>query len=812
MVLQRRRILATRILLIASSVTAICMGCITGFFLAETRNIQRQLNIGEYSPALPSLILDRRGKLISQFFAEEKREIVTLDELPPYLIYALIAKEDRTFYRHIGFSLKGFMRAAWNIIIGDYFSGGSTISQQVAGTLYENREIETIGRKIKELFWSVQLEKRRTKDEILEIYLNFSSFGHGTYGVEAAAQFYFGHSARDVTLAEAAMLVTQLARINSMIRNPNRARIVQQATLSAMVEMSFVSVADADRSFEDFWESYDPTRSNLATAHTERYDEAPYFSELVRRQFETTFYGSSDLYRDGYTIHTTLDLSDQRMAEAAIKDARDQLNATHRDAENRAMSIARSQLMPVTDLMSLLFSVDELSVDNEEKQRDAARQVDARFVDVLNAMSLLHSDAGLLDALGAHRRIKEEEQRREQIEGVLVTLDNDTGYILAMVGGSDLTAFGLNLAVDSSVPPGSAVQPLYYWAAIERRQITPATLLFDTPAVFISDVSPPYVPENFGGSWSGPVLARTALARSINIPAVKILDAIGLETGIESIALLLGEPDLSRDRLKYPRGYSVALGTVGVTPLSLARAYATFPRLGRGVEPFAIRYIEDRNGNVIYDNERRVLAELAKQRELMSAQTAYLMTDMLRTTIEGGTLARRVAEAGGLDGVPMAGKTGTTHGWSDAWTVGYSPYVTTAVWFGFATPGNSLGLYQTGALAAGPVWVKYMKQIHKDLPSREFSVPESGIISRQVCAVSGSLPTEMCTDGVAEEVFVIGTEPKELCAYHSTKSDVDQLLIRRMGDRLRFKDKVPGARGLTLPGRVLPEVLDEIPR
>jgi penicillin-binding protein 1A len=808
----RRRILVVRLLLITSSVTAICIGCLTGLFLAETQNIQRQLNIGEYSPALPSLILDRRGKLISQYFAEEKREIVDLDELPPYLIYALIAKEDRTFYGHIGFSLKGFLRAAWNIITGNYFSGGSTISQQVAGNLYENREIETIGRKINELFWSVQLEKRRTKDEILEIYFNFSSFGHGTYGVEAAAQFYFGHSARDVTLAEAAMLVTQLARINSMIRNPNRARIVQKATLSAMVEMSTVSAAEADQSFAEFWEAYDPTRSNLTTAFTERYDEAPYFSELVRRRFETTFYGSSDLYRDGYTIHTTLDLSHQRMAETAIKDARDQLNAAHRDAENRALSFARSHVLPITDVMSLLFSVDELDMDHEEKQQEAEQQLDARFVDVLNAISLLHSDTGLRGAVETYRRNKEEEQRREQIEGVLVTLDNDTGYILAMVGGSDSVSPGLNLAVDSSVPPGSAIKPLYYWSAIEGGQITPATLLFDSSSVFLSDISAPYVPENFLGSWSGPVLARTALARSVNVPAVKVLDAIGLETGIESIALLLGEPDRSGDRLRYPRDYSIGLGVVGVAPLSLARAYAVFPRLGRGVEPFAIRYIEDRNGNVIYDNERRVLEELSKQRVLMSSQTAYLMTDMLASTIASGTLARRVAEAGGLDGTPMAGKTGTTDGWSDAWTVGYSPYVTTAVWFGFVTPGNSLGLYQTGALAAGPVWVKYMKQIHEDLPSREFAVPETGIIGRQVCAVSGSLPTEMCTDGVLEEIFVIGTEPKELCTYHAAKNGVDALLIRRMRDRLQMSDGVPGFKSLTLPAAVLPEVIDEIPR
>ena len=788
-----------RFLLLLALVVAVATGAVTGIFLAKTRSIQNTLNIGEYTPALPSLILDRRGRMISQFFAEEKRQIIGLEELPQHLVYALVAKEDRNFYSHIGFSVKGFLRAAWNIATGNYFSGGSTISQQVAGNLYEDREVETLGRKLKELFWSIQLEISRTKDEILEVYLNYSSFGHGTYGVEAASQFYFGHSVREVSLAEAAILVAQLAPVNSMIRNPNRAQIVQRATLDAMVEMSFVSQKDADESFDEFWRTYDTTRSNLATAYTERYDEAPYFSDLVRRQFETTFYGSPDLYRDGFTIHTTLDLGYQRTAEALLEETRLHLNAQYRDAQNRAVSFAESNLLPMLELLSLHYSMNDLGLSQEIREGDALLIFDDLIAAPLNALSLTFGSYGIQGLMGKLRSLQEEDRREVEVEGALVTIDNEKGYILALVGGSDFSTLQFNLATDAFVSPGSSIKPLYYARAIENEVISPATLLYDSPAVFYSDLNPPYSPRNFLGSWEGPVLVRKALSRSMNVPSIKVLERIGLEEAIGSVTLLLGEEENAADRLLFPRAYPIGLGTVGVSPLQMARAYATFPRGGQGVEPFAIRYIEDRYGNLFYDYEREVLKETSREKMLLSPQAAYIMTNLLSSTVTEGTLARRAAEVGGFGDMPMAGKTGTTENWSDAWTVGFSPFVTTAVWYGFVLPGRSLGRYQTGALSAGPVWAAYMKRIHEDLPAREFARPNTGIIERQVCSVSGLLPTEQCTDGHIREVFTTGTAPKELCDYHKSKAERDTRLMRRMLEKIRTIDVGPLLSDLALP-------------
>jgi penicillin-binding protein 1A len=357
-----------------------------------------------------------------------------------------------------------------------------------------------------------------------------------------------------------------------------------------------------------------------------------------------------------------------------------------------------------------------------------------------------------------------------------------------MVGGSDFTTSKFNLATDSLLSPGSAVKPLYYAAAIETGVITPATMIYDSPAVFLSKLNPPYMPRNFLGSWRGPVLARDALANSMNVPSIKVLEAMGFDDGIESIAEFLGKSEAAADRNVFPRSYPIGLGTLGVSPLEMAAAYAVFPRRGRRLEPFAISYIEDRYGEVIYNNERRALQDSAGRSRIITPQAAYLMTDMLTTAVESGTLARRVAEAGGLGEIEMAGKTGTTENWSDAWTVGFSPYMTTAIWFGFMMPGNSLGRYQTGALAAGPVWVAYMKEIHKDLPHMEFGKPESGLISRKVCSVSGMLPTEMCPEVIDEE-FIINTEPRELCRYHPKKAKIDAAQLRRLTERYEYSDQ-----------------------
>ena len=417
----------------------VCVALVAGFFCgaiaAETKNIQRTLNIGEYIPSLPSQLHDRHGKLITEFFAAERREIISIDTLPKHVLYAVITKEDRTFFTHRGFSVKGFLRAAWNIFAGNYFSGGSTISQQVAGNLYEDRSVSTLWRKLKELWWSLQLEKTRSKLEILQLYLNNSPFGHGTYGVESASRFYFGHSSRDLTLSEAAALVAPLSSksLNSLISNPNRVKKIQKSTLDSMVLLGYVSKDEAETSFEEYWRSYDLTRPNTSDALSERFDKAPYFSEFVRNQFETLFLGDLDLYTDGYIIHTTLDLDYQREADRIMDSALTVLFARQQTQKALLQQFTEERFYSLLELMSLTLTIDELDFEPRRRKERADQEVEQKLLPILEVLSLITGMDKLQHALNILHGKKEKELRQATVESALVTLQNDTGYILAMV-------------------------------------------------------------------------------------------------------------------------------------------------------------------------------------------------------------------------------------------------------------------------------------------------------------------------------------------------------------------------------------------
>lgn len=297
-------------------VLSIITGSILGINIALTHNLKNSEQFTEFNPALPTRILDIHGDLITEFASEEKREIITLDKLPRHMIDALLTREDQIFYRHRGFSAKALMRAVFGKLTGRSLGGGSTITQQVAGTLYLDRSEMSITRKIKELWWALQLERRYSKNEILELYLNKMYFGGGTYGVNAASRFYFGHPATEITPAEAAILVIQLSNpaFYNPFEHPNRAMDRQQEVLRQMVSLGLLDKKIADESFDEYWANFDYTRTGTS-AWLNRDDKARWFSEYVRRQLETMIYGSMDIYSGGYTVHTTLDLRHQAAAE-----------------------------------------------------------------------------------------------------------------------------------------------------------------------------------------------------------------------------------------------------------------------------------------------------------------------------------------------------------------------------------------------------------------------------------------------------------------------------------------------------------------
>jgi penicillin-binding protein 1A len=755
---------------------ALVVGAACGVAIAVTGNIRSLDVYARDRPALPTRILDRNGRLITEFFRDQKREIIRVEEISPHLIQALLTREDRHFFRHPGFRIPDTVRAAWNMVSGRFWSGGSTITQQLAGSVYADRTEITIRRKLVELWWAIQLERWLTKNEILQRYLNLVYFGEGTYGVEAASQFYFKHSARDMSVAEAAMLVIQLNRPggNSPINHPNRARTLQRAILDQMVELGFVTAADADRSFQQYWDNYDFTRSNRSTAFLERADASPYFSEYVRGRLDELLLGSMDVYQDGLIVHTTLDLDYQRAAEAALTRHLQRVNDARSTAARARLEVADERFLPLADLLSLTFNIGDLRVAGIRERKQGTEKFIKELAPALDllGMTLDAEDLRFVSQVAYGRG--EKESKRTQVEGALITVDARSGHILAMVGGSKFeTGNQFNRATQARLQPGSAFKPLYYSAAISSQRFTPASMIVDAPVVFVNDDGTQYVPLNYKGEWQGPVLLRTALARSMNVPSLKVLDGIGFDAAIERASRMLGITAADEIESTFPRKYPLGLGVIAVSPLQMAQAYATFANEGRAVAPLAIQYIMDRNGRMVLEVEKELRAQQRTEqraRQIMSPQVAYIMAHMLQSTVRWGTLRWATSLVEGFD-TDTAGKTGTTQNWSDAWTVGFTPEQATALWMGFDERGETLGLTLTGATATGPAWTEYMKAIEPEQP-RYFVRPPTGLIEVTVNAHSGLLPSGASGEEIIPEIFLAGTDPKErdsLLAYETER-------------------------------------------
>ncbi|PKL06217.1 MAG: penicillin-binding protein, partial [Spirochaetae bacterium HGW-Spirochaetae-9] len=756
-----------------------------GAALGSTVNIIRNENFTEFKSALPTKLFDIKGRLITEFFSEEKRNPVSVNELPPHLIGAFLTREDETFYSHRGFTLKSIARAAIGKLIGVNMGGGSTISQQLAGDLYDDRRDISLRRKIVELWWSLQIERRFSKPEILEMYLNRTIMGSGgLYGVEAASQYFFGHSARDCTPAESAIIAVQLSgpTLYNPFKNPQNARSRSKILLDQMVKNKVLHKEEADASFSAYWDNFDYKRV-ASSAYYMREDKAPWFSEYVRRQLEDDLlYGSADLYSDGLSVYTTLDLDQQQIADAYMKRGIERANASYKRASAQRFANADALYTPIVELLGLSFDLNPLFVSSSKGEAQAYQYFTSSINPTIDTIALLFGLGDLKSLANAGTTKLKTDLEKTTVEGSFITIDNTTGYITTLIGGSN---YGMSnqwiRATQSKIQPGSTFKPLYYSAAIDSRKITEGSMIYDAPTIFYNDDGTPYIPLNFKGEWMGTVLAWQALARSMNVPSVKVLETVGFDAAIERAAALLGVTDPKEIQKTFPRLYPLGLGIIGVSPLQMARAFSVFANGGKAVTPIAIRYVEDRNGNVILEPEkdaREALRMMGSSIQLISPQNAAIMTDMLKRVVASGTLAgasgsgstmKQKGDRGTSYIIPLAGKTGTTVNWADAWTVGFSPYYTAAIWFGFDKPGNSLGVEQTGATIAAPIWADYMRDIHKGLEYKDFPSPQSGIAQVSVCAVSGLLPTEFCDEGQVNLLYLDETQPIKSCDLHKDK-------------------------------------------
>ncbi len=622
-------------------------------------------------------ILDREGNVLYEILDPQagRRTYVSLSRISPFMVAATIATEDAQFYSHPGYDLWGIARAIWqNLQTGGIASGASTITQQIARNLLfspEERSRRTALRKIREVMLAAEITRRYTKDEILELYLNQVYFGNLAYGVEAAAETYFGTTADKLTLAQASFLagLIQAPSVYDVYTNRDATLGRQRQVLSLMViasqEQGCIYVSNSPESI-----CVTPEAAGAAAAELNEYEfkapdipiRFPHWVNFVRAELEQ-LYDPQTIYRSGFTVYTTLDPDLQREAER----------------------IVREQVEALAD--------------------------------------------------------------RRATDGALVAIRPDTGEILAMVGSADF----YNEAIDGQVnmairprQPGSSIKPLTYAAAFEKGW-TPATLIWDVPSEFPpsgnpDDPRPPYKPVNYDERFHGPVIVRSALANSYNIPAVKTLAFVGIyddpatpeEEGLIAFAHRLGITTLTRSDY----GLSLTLGGGDVTLLELTGAYAVFANNGLRVPPVSITRIVDHDGEVVYDYE------FPPGTQVMRPEHAFLITSILsdnaaRTPAFGPNSALNLP-------FPAAAKTGTTNDYRDNWTLGYTPDVVVGVWVGNAdyTPMQDT----SGLTGAAPIWNQFMQlavqRLTGGLPT-PFSRPP-GIIEKVICAVSGTEPSEWC--------------------------------------------------------------------
>lgn len=648
----------------------------------------------EFRPQLVTRLYARDGTPYQEYYLQ-RRILVPYEKIPPYLVDALISAEDRNFFSHWGFDLRGFSRAlAVNLLKGSIMQGGSTVTQQLARILFLTRA-QTLERKIKELLTAIKIERAFSKTEILELYLNQYYFGHGAYGIQAASQLYFGKDAEDINIQEAALLAGLLQAPSRLtpLRHPDRAIARRNTVLSMMVDAGHLDSHLAD--------SLKRIPIELHPA-VEEQGEGRYFSEMVRRYLEDK-YGVDALYGSGLQVYTTLDLRAQKIAERVVNENLDHLQTwfqAHHD------------------------STDTMATEMAEFTTKNAAGEDSTY----------------------ERRVY------KRLQVAFVVIDNATGDILALIGGRDFDKSKFNRVVQAQRQAGSAFKPIVYTAAIDNG-FKPTDIFYDSPIVLTLG-GEEWRPHNYDNKFFGPMTLRQGLADSRNLVAIKLMGADRSDHAItpEQAIFYARRMGITTPLAPYP---SLAIGSGDVIPLELTDAYTVFPNSGILAKPRYITKITDRQGTILEQNPPR-------REEVLSAQTAFIMTSMLQSVVDEGTAGSARWRFGFR--WPAGGKTGTTDFAVDTWFIGFTPYVTCGVWIGFDDK-TSTGDTRSGSTNALPVWAQFMKEYHEGLPYRDFE-PPPGIVYANVCLESGELATEHCTKRRLE-VFREDEEPKVPCHLHS---------------------------------------------
>ena len=710
----------------------------------------------DYQPSLITKVQADNRQVLGQFYVE-RRILTPLRAMPQDLIDAVIAVEDSRFYEHPGLDVWGILRAAWtNFKRGGKVEGASTITQQLARSLFLTPE-RTFQRKIRELFLALKMEFILTKKQILEMYLNQAYFGHGAYGVGTASLTYFGKALSELELPESAFLAGLLKAPNtySPYKNYGLAKKRQEHVLGRMVQTGFLTESLAREASE--------TPLTFTRQAIERV--APYFLEDVRQHLVNE-YGEAMAYKGGLQVSTTLNIQIQHLAEEAIRKGlreldkrqgwrgplrQEELPATLPEVqpttlpvfgeivEGLVLEVSQEEVTVLArDLAGTISLPDMLWA--ERRLSEGASVTEAEVTSIVSARQLVQPGDVIEVSLKSTRNdtIQFRLDQTPLVEGALIAIDPRTGAIRAMVGGYNFERSQFNRALLAIRQPGSAFKPIIYATAIDQG-LTPATLILDVPVVYEEEEpGKTWKPENYEKRFFGPITLREALRHSRNAATVRLLEQIGVPRVIDFSRSLGIQSPLSPD-------LSLALGSSGVTLQDLTATYGVFANQGLALKPYTISLIKDQHDHIL---EQHVF----EPRQVLSKQTAYLITHMLMDVIQSGT-GKRARSIG----QPLAGKTGTTNSYRDAWFVGYAPNLATGVWVGFDSV-ETLGKLESGAHTALPIWTDFMAKALKLLPVRTFPVPD-GIQFVEIDQKTGTLVDEP-SKGTTTEVFAAGTVPQ----------------------------------------------------
>lgn len=711
------RKIAGRLLFTLLVLVSALIGATAGLLFVYSTDLPQVEQLEHYRPSSTTELYDDQERVIGTF-ALQRRVVAGYNDFPPVLREALISIEDKDFYRHWGINVWRIAGAAYHDIeSGGRVQGASTLTMQLARNLFLSPD-RSFHRKIEEALLAIQIERRFTKPQIFTLYANQIYLGHGVYGFEAASEFYFSKPARQLTLEDAALLagLPKSPAYYSPINHPDRAVKRRDLVINAMLEDGKITAQQANTARNQ------PIRLNL---QHDPNSLAPYFVEEVRRYLENK-YGSDQVHEGGLRVYTSLDMDLQRAANQALLNGLAAYERRH-GWKGKLENVLTGNTVPadyhhpdwdddpeVNGYTHALVTGVEQGTAIVKFGDYTARltQPDVAWTRRKLQDILQRGDIVYLKVLSLSP-VKVSLEQDSGVQGSLLAIDNASGEIKAMVGGRDFNLSKFNRATQALRQVGSAFKPYVYTAVIDQGAKPDDTIL-DAPIMFPTP-SGPYVPHNYDETYEGVITLRRALADSRNIPALKLADQIGMKTVID-YAHRFGISS------NIPPYLPVALGAVEVTLLDQTAAFSVFPDDGVRITPRYITKVTDYEGRVLEEDFPDV-------RDVISAPTARIMTSMLQGVVQHGT-----AIAAASLKYPLAGKTGTTNDFTDAWFVGFSPSMTTGVWVGFDEK-KSLGNKETGARAALPIWIDFMKAALAGKDPGEFQPPPasaSGLAMRQV--------------------------------------------------------------------------------